>query len=124
MQTRLSALAALAAITVPVFPAQSHHSNSAYQVDEIITLTGTVMEWRWSNPHTWLILVFFRSPEPLPGEPILRPLAGVYKTRISHLAGNNVVSVLRGFLRLLVRRQGESEVCRESCRRMRLRYKR
>ncbi|WP_428099915.1 DUF6152 family protein [Candidatus Rariloculus sp.] len=56
MQTRLSALAALAAITVPVFPAQSHHSNSAYQVDEIITLTGTVMEWRWSNPHTWLIL--------------------------------------------------------------------
>ena len=32
--------------------------------------------------------LFFRSPEPLPGEPILRPLAGLYKTRISHLAGN------------------------------------
>ena len=32
---------------------------------------------------------FFRSPEPLPGEPILRPLAGLYKTRISHLAGNS-----------------------------------
>ena len=34
----------------------SHHSNSAYQVDEIITLTGTVREWRWTNPHTWLVM--------------------------------------------------------------------
>ena len=38
-------------------PAFSHHSNSAYQVDEIIMLTGTVTEWRWSNPHTWLFMV-------------------------------------------------------------------
>ena len=36
--------------------ALAHHSNSAYQVDEIITLEGTVTEWRWSNPHTWLIM--------------------------------------------------------------------
>ena len=35
----------------------SHHSNSAYQVDEIIQLTGTVTEWRWSNPHTWLLMI-------------------------------------------------------------------
>lgn len=32
----------------------AHHSNSAYQVDEIITLTGTVTDWEWVNPHTWL----------------------------------------------------------------------
>ncbi|HMB72530.1 MAG TPA: DUF6152 family protein [Gammaproteobacteria bacterium] len=37
-------------------PAIAHHSNSAYQVDEIITLEGTVTEWRWSNPHTWLMM--------------------------------------------------------------------
>ena len=37
-------------------PAAGHHSNSAYQVDEIVTLTGTVKEWRWMNPHTWLYL--------------------------------------------------------------------
>ncbi len=57
MQARLMTFAALVAITIPVVPALSHHSNSAYQVDEIITLTGTVKEWRWSNPHTWLFLV-------------------------------------------------------------------
>lgn len=39
------------------FPAaNAHHSNSAYQVDEIITLEGTVTEWRWVNPHTWLTM--------------------------------------------------------------------
>lgn len=32
--------------------------------------------------------LFFRSPEPLPGEPILSLLAGLYRTRNSHLAGN------------------------------------
>jgi hypothetical protein len=36
--------------------AWAHHSNSSYQVDEIIDLTGTVKEWQWVNPHTWLIL--------------------------------------------------------------------
>jgi len=46
----------LAVAAIPAFPALAHHSNSAYQVDEIITLTGTVTEWRWSNPHTWLYM--------------------------------------------------------------------
>jgi len=53
LSTRLAVLIALAA---PVLPAFAHHSNSAYRVDEIITLTGTVKEWRWSNPHTWLYM--------------------------------------------------------------------
>jgi hypothetical protein len=56
MAMRITTVAALAALAVLVLPAHAHHSNSAYQVDEIITLTGTVREWRWSNPHTWLYL--------------------------------------------------------------------
>jgi len=56
MQTRARLLAAAAALMIPVLPALSHHSNSAYQVDQIITLTGTVKEWRWMNPHTWLYI--------------------------------------------------------------------
>lgn len=57
MRMRMKAVAALAALTIPAVGALAHHSNSAYQVDEIITLKGTVKEWRWSNPHTWLYLV-------------------------------------------------------------------
>ena len=56
MKKRLSMLAVLGMLMVPAFQAQSHHSNSSYQVDEIITLVGTVTEWRWSNPHTWLFM--------------------------------------------------------------------
>ena len=56
MRTRMMTLAAAAALTTVALPALSHHSNSAYQVDEVITLSGTVKEWRWSNPHTWLYL--------------------------------------------------------------------
>jgi hypothetical protein len=56
MHTRTLLSALVAALTVPALPALAHHSNSAYRVDEIITLRGTVKEWRWSNPHTWLYL--------------------------------------------------------------------
>ena len=37
-------------------PAQSHHSNVAYEVTKVITVTGVVKEFRWVNPHTWLYL--------------------------------------------------------------------
>jgi hypothetical protein len=38
-------------------PAFSHHSNLAYEVTKVITITGVVKEFRWSNPHTWLTVV-------------------------------------------------------------------
>jgi hypothetical protein len=57
MSIRTIALSAIAAILFSAIPAKPHHSNSAYQVDEIITLVGVVKEWRWSNPHTWLYMM-------------------------------------------------------------------
>ena len=38
-------------------PALSHHSNVAYEVRKVITVTGVVKEFRWVNPHTWLHVV-------------------------------------------------------------------
>jgi hypothetical protein len=35
----------------------SHHSNSAYEVQKVITITGVVKEFVWSNPHTWLHVI-------------------------------------------------------------------
>lgn len=32
----------------------AHHGTSLYQMDKQIVLTGTVKEWRWGSPHTWL----------------------------------------------------------------------
>ena len=56
MQIRILALSAAAAVLFWAAPAVSHHSNSAYQVDQVITITGVVKEWKWTNPHTWLHL--------------------------------------------------------------------
>jgi hypothetical protein len=36
--------------------AQAHHSNSAFYVTKVITIKGVVKEFRWSNPHVWVIL--------------------------------------------------------------------
>ena len=35
-------------------PALPHHSNVAFEVNKIVTLTGVVTEFRWVNPHTWI----------------------------------------------------------------------
>ncbi len=56
MQIRILALSVIAAAFLCGTPAMSHHSNSAYQVDQVVTLTGVVKEWKWSNPHTWLYM--------------------------------------------------------------------
>jgi hypothetical protein len=33
-----------------------HHGVSLYDMSKEVVLTGTVKEWRWGNPHTWLSL--------------------------------------------------------------------
>ena len=44
-------LAAALWLAVPAFP---HHSNVAFEVTKVVTVTGVVKEFRWANPHTWL----------------------------------------------------------------------
>ena len=34
-----------------------HHSNVAYEVTKVITITGVVKNFEWVNPHTWLHVV-------------------------------------------------------------------
>ena len=56
MQVRVIALVAASVVLLCSAPAVAHHSNSAYQVDQVMTLMGVVKEWKWSNPHTWLYM--------------------------------------------------------------------
>ena len=49
----------LLAVTALLFrpaPALSHHSNVLYEVTKVVTIMGTVKEFQWVNPHTWLYL--------------------------------------------------------------------
>jgi hypothetical protein len=52
----LAASVAVAAVLQPV-PARSHHSNVAYEVNKVITITGVVREFQWVNPHTWVYVM-------------------------------------------------------------------
>jgi hypothetical protein len=58
MRTRIivSVVAIVATLQLAETPAFSHHSNVAFAVETVLTATGTVKEWQWSNPHTWLIM--------------------------------------------------------------------
>jgi hypothetical protein len=49
-----SAVLGAALLQAPL--AEAHHSNSAFYVTKIITIKGVVKEFRWANPHIWVIL--------------------------------------------------------------------
>jgi hypothetical protein len=35
-------------------PAWAHHSFAMFDRDKPVTLTGTVKEFQWTNPHVWI----------------------------------------------------------------------
>lgn len=47
---------ALAACLLPVFAAQAHHSDAMFDRDQVRELSGTVKEFQFTNPHTWVQL--------------------------------------------------------------------
>ena len=47
----------LAGTVLAAPPLRAHHSNVAYEVTRVITVTGVVKDFEWVNPHTWLHLV-------------------------------------------------------------------
>jgi Family of unknown function (DUF6152) len=46
----------LGAVLFFAAPAYSHHSNVGFEVNKVITVTGIVKGFKWSNPHTWIYL--------------------------------------------------------------------
>ena len=47
-------LIASALVATFIAPVLAHHSPAAFEASKSITLTGTVKEFRWQNPHTWI----------------------------------------------------------------------
>jgi Family of unknown function (DUF6152) len=56
---KVSAMIGCAVVSAALFVAplaEAHHSNSAFYVNKVITIQGVVKEFKWSNPHVWVIL--------------------------------------------------------------------
>jgi Family of unknown function (DUF6152) len=55
MRFKSIALAAAAAALLSI-PAWAHHSHTNYNTDQFITLSGTITEVAWTNPHVWIYM--------------------------------------------------------------------
>ncbi len=42
------------AVSFLTLPAIAHHSFAMFDASQDVTLTGTVTDFEWINPHTWL----------------------------------------------------------------------
>ena len=54
MKPTVLACAALALIYAA--PALAHHSFAMFDADKKVTLEGTVKEFQWTNPHSWILM--------------------------------------------------------------------
>jgi len=52
----MACFAVMAAVLLLCTPAFAHHGNSAYDADRQVTLSGTVTEFAWANPHVQVYL--------------------------------------------------------------------
>ena len=53
MKVRIAAFAAIVAVSF-VVPGQAHHSFAMFDHEKMITISGTLTEFEWTNPHCWL----------------------------------------------------------------------
>jgi hypothetical protein len=59
MRTHAPLLGALAIALALVFtvPVAAHHSGAGFNSDKVIELSGTIKEFQFTNPHTWIQLI-------------------------------------------------------------------
>jgi hypothetical protein len=72
----------LCALAVAVLPsiALAHHSFAMFDATKTVTVQGTVKEFQWGNPHTWLdILVLDQDGTAKPLSLELNGLSGLVR---------------------------------------------
>lgn len=52
-----AAALALGLLAAGAAPALAHHSFAMFDNQKTVTLEGTVKEFQWTNPHTWIQVV-------------------------------------------------------------------
>jgi hypothetical protein len=60
----LAAACAASSLTA-VAPALAHHSFAMFDRTKSVTLEGTVKDWQFTNPHTWVQIVVMEGGVPV-----------------------------------------------------------
>src|SRR6516164_5281229 len=55
MKIKALSLAGIA-FALSAMPALAHHSFAMFDAEKKITLEGTVKEFQWTNPHSWILM--------------------------------------------------------------------
>src|SRR5262245_9094868 len=50
-------LSVAAALLAAASPVAAHHSYSEFDTNAKVTLSGTVKEFQWTNPHSWMLVM-------------------------------------------------------------------
>ena len=45
-----------AMVSAVATPALAHHSFAMFDADKKMTLEGTIKEFQWTNPHSWILM--------------------------------------------------------------------
>ena len=87
MLKKLSAAAAM--LFAAVVPASAHHSDAMFASDKEVVLNGTVKEFQYTNPHSWIQLLVAGEAGAQPiewsietGAPIVLLRAGIKPTAL------------------------------------------
>ena len=54
---RLGLAGCVAAALSAAAPAYAHHSTAMFDMDKDVQITGTVKDFEWTQPHTWISFV-------------------------------------------------------------------
>ena len=57
MRQRVAGVLAVAGWLVSGAPAIAHHSGAGFDSDKVVEITGTIKEFQFTNPHTWIQVV-------------------------------------------------------------------
>jgi len=59
MKFKVSGLALMALMALIAFamPAVAHHSFAMFDANKTMTVEGSVKEFHWTNPHSWIFLM-------------------------------------------------------------------
>jgi hypothetical protein len=57
MTFKALSFAGIAGLAVYAIPAAAHHSFAMFDAGKTISLQGTVKEFLWTNPHSWIHLM-------------------------------------------------------------------
>ena len=60
MTTKALVLASII-VEVSTISAQAHHAFARFDAEREVTLQGTVKEFQWTSPHTWIMLAVDRK---------------------------------------------------------------